>query len=63
MLQGPHMSMDAATAFNSLARERALCAPFARPLRGRAIWQLAHTLVLLAMLFAAMGWSLQAGWS
>jgi omega-6 fatty acid desaturase (delta-12 desaturase) len=57
------MSMDAATAFNSLARERALCAPFARPLRGRAIWQLAHTLVLLAMLFAAMGWSLQAGWS
>jgi omega-6 fatty acid desaturase (delta-12 desaturase) len=57
------MSMDAATAFRPLTRERALCAHFARPLLGRAVWQLVHTLVLLAMLFAAMGWTMHAGWS
>jgi omega-6 fatty acid desaturase (delta-12 desaturase) len=37
---------------------RALCAPFARPHLGRALWQLTNTLVPFLMIWALMAWSL-----
>jgi len=46
-----------------LARDRrALCARFAVPQLGRAIWQLSHTLSLFVLLWGAMAWSVHAGW-
>jgi omega-6 fatty acid desaturase (delta-12 desaturase) len=42
---------------------RTLCAPFARPSLIRALWQLTNTLILFALLWAAMAWSVHAGWS
>jgi omega-6 fatty acid desaturase (delta-12 desaturase) len=45
-----------------LVSERHLCAQFARPSLGRALWQLTNTLIPFAMLWALMLWSLNAGW-
>jgi len=42
--------------------ERQLCARFARPSLGRALWQLANTLPPFALLWLLMAWSLHAGW-
>src|SRR5688572_31877432 len=42
--------------------ERALCARFAAPILGRAIWQLTHTLLLFVLLWGAMAWSVHSGW-
>jgi omega-6 fatty acid desaturase (delta-12 desaturase) len=42
--------------------ERQLCAPFARPSLGRALWQLANTLPAFALLWLLMVWSLRAHW-
>jgi len=42
--------------------ERQLCAPFARPSLGRALWQLGNTLPAFALLWLLMVWSLRAHW-
>lgn len=42
--------------------ERQLCARFARPSLGRALWQLTNTLPAFALLWALMAWSLHAHW-
>jgi len=42
--------------------ERELCARFAKPSLGRALWQLANTLPTFAFLWLLMAWSLNAGW-
>ncbi|WP_363796355.1 fatty acid desaturase [Lysobacter firmicutimachus] len=41
---------------------RQLCAHFAQPHLGRAVWQLINTLVPFAALWALMAWSLIADW-
>jgi omega-6 fatty acid desaturase (delta-12 desaturase) len=41
---------------------RQLCARFARPSLGRALWQLGNTLPAFALLWLLMAWSLRAGW-
>lgn len=45
------------------ASERQLCARFATPSLGRALWQLTNTLPAFALLWAAMAWSVHAGWN
>ena len=42
--------------------ERGLCARFARPSLGRALWQLANTLPAFALLWLLMACSLRAHW-
>lgn len=42
--------------------ERQLCARFAKPSLGRALWQLTSTLPPFALLWMLMLWSLHAGW-
>ena len=42
--------------------ERQLCAPFARPSLGRALWQLSNTLPAFVLLWLLMAWSLYSGW-
>jgi acyl-lipid omega-6 desaturase (Delta-12 desaturase) len=42
--------------------ERGLCARFARPSLGRALWQLASTLPAFALLWLLMVCSLRAHW-
>jgi omega-6 fatty acid desaturase (delta-12 desaturase) len=42
---------------------RQLCAPFARPQLGRAIWQLFNTLPPFVALWALMAWSVRADWN
>jgi omega-6 fatty acid desaturase (delta-12 desaturase) len=42
--------------------ERQLCARFAKPSLGRALWQLANTLPTFAFLWLLMAWGLNAGW-
>lgn len=42
--------------------ERQLCARFARPSLGRALWQLTNTLPGFALVWALMAWSVYAGW-
>jgi omega-6 fatty acid desaturase (delta-12 desaturase) len=49
-------------ALNSTLNERQLCARFARPSRGRALWQLTNTLPLFALLWALMVWTVHLGW-
>jgi acyl-lipid omega-6 desaturase (Delta-12 desaturase) len=46
----------------SSANERALCAQFAHPLLGRALWQLSSTFALFILSWLAMAWSVKAGW-
>jgi omega-6 fatty acid desaturase (delta-12 desaturase) len=46
----------------AILNERQLCAPFARPSLGRALWQLTNTLLPFVLLWAAMLWNLQSGW-
>jgi omega-6 fatty acid desaturase (delta-12 desaturase) len=41
---------------------RKLCAQFARPQLGRAVWQLINTLVPFAVLWALMAWSVVGEW-
>ena len=41
---------------------RSICASFAKPHLGRAIWQLLDTLPLFLGLWALMAWSVVAGW-
>ncbi|HJW44964.1 MAG TPA: fatty acid desaturase, partial [Lysobacter sp.] len=41
---------------------RKLCAQFAKPHLGRAVWQLINTLLPLAMLWALMAWSVIGEW-
>jgi omega-6 fatty acid desaturase (delta-12 desaturase) len=48
---------------NSTLVERQLCAPFAKPLLGRALWQLVNTLPLFALLWALMLWTVHRDWS
>ena len=43
--------------------ERQLCAPFAKPSLGRALWQLGNTLPLFALLWALMAWTVHLDWS
>jgi omega-6 fatty acid desaturase (delta-12 desaturase) len=47
---------------NSTPDERALCARFAKPLLGRALWQLINTLPLFALLWALMAWTVHLDW-
>jgi omega-6 fatty acid desaturase (delta-12 desaturase) len=42
---------------------RQLCAPFAKPVLGRAVWQLINTLTPFAALWSLMAWSVVAGWN
>jgi omega-6 fatty acid desaturase (delta-12 desaturase) len=42
--------------------ERQLCARFAQPSMGRALWQLANTLPTFVLLWALMAWSVHASW-
>ena len=42
---------------------RQLCAQFAKPHLGRAVWQLINTLVPFAALWTLMAWSLHSGWN
>jgi acyl-lipid omega-6 desaturase (Delta-12 desaturase) len=42
---------------------RQLCAPFAKPHLGRALWQLVNTLVPLLALWALMAWTIHAEWN
>ena len=42
--------------------ERELCARFARPSLGRALWQLGNTVPAFALLWLLMAWSLRAHW-
>ena len=42
---------------------RALCATYAKPHLGRAVWQLVNTLVPFAALWALMAYSVVAGWN
>jgi omega-6 fatty acid desaturase (delta-12 desaturase) len=42
--------------------ERQLCARFAKPSLGRALWQLTSTLPPFALLWMLMLWSVHAGW-
>lgn len=44
------------------AQLRKLCAEFAQPRNGRAVWQLLNTLPPLLALWALMAWSVVAGW-
>jgi acyl-lipid omega-6 desaturase (Delta-12 desaturase) len=46
----------------STVNERQLCARFAKPSLGRALWQLTSTLPPFALLWALMAWSLYSGW-
>jgi omega-6 fatty acid desaturase (delta-12 desaturase) len=41
---------------------RQLCARFATPQLGRALWQLLNTLIPFVALWALMAWSLHSGW-
>lgn len=41
---------------------RQLCASFARPSLGRALWQLSNTLPAFVLLWILMAWSVHAGW-
>ncbi len=41
---------------------RQLCARFARPSLGRALWQLTNTLPSFVLLWLLMAWSVHAGW-
>lgn len=54
--------MNDTTTPSATDNDRRLCAPFAKPSLGRALWQLANTLLPFVVLWAAMLWSLQAGW-
>jgi omega-6 fatty acid desaturase (delta-12 desaturase) len=42
---------------------RQLCARFAKPSLGRALWQLTNTLPLFALLWALMAWTVHLGWN
>src|SRR5687768_15820163 len=42
---------------------RQLCAPFAKPQLGRAIWQLLNTLPPFLALWTLMAWSVRAEWN
>ncbi len=42
--------------------ERQLCARFAKPSLGRALWQLTNTLPAFALLWMLMAWSVHSGW-
>jgi omega-6 fatty acid desaturase (delta-12 desaturase) len=55
--------MDAVAMSRGLdVNERQLCGRFARPLLGRALWQLANTVPSFALLWLLMVWSLRSGW-
>jgi omega-6 fatty acid desaturase (delta-12 desaturase) len=43
--------------------ERRLCAPFAKPSLGRALWQLTNTVLPFMLLWALMALSVNSGWS
>jgi omega-6 fatty acid desaturase (delta-12 desaturase) len=47
---------------SSPVNERQLCARFARPSLGRALWQLFNTLPAFALLWALMAWSVHSDW-
>ena len=42
---------------------RQLCARFAQPHLGKAVWQLINTLPLFAAIWALMAWSIHADWN
>jgi omega-6 fatty acid desaturase (delta-12 desaturase) len=48
---------------NPSTQLRQLCAQFAKPHLGRALWQLVNTLVPFAALWALMAYSVVAGWN
>jgi acyl-lipid omega-6 desaturase (Delta-12 desaturase) len=48
---------------DSSVAERRLCARFAKPLLGAALWQLTSTLALFVLSWTLMAWSVQAGWN
>ncbi len=54
--------MSQAMSPSSTGGERLLCAPFAKPSLGRALWQLGNTLPAFAGLWLLMAWSVNAGW-
>lgn len=47
---------------NPTVNERQMCARFARPSLGRALWQLTNTLPSFALLWLLMAWSVYQGW-
>jgi omega-6 fatty acid desaturase (delta-12 desaturase) len=55
------MNADTHAMITSVDR-RGLCAPFARPHLGRALWQMTNTLLPFAMVWALMVWSLRTNW-
>jgi omega-6 fatty acid desaturase (delta-12 desaturase) len=59
----PRSALSAtASASPTAATLRQLCARFARPHLGRAVWQLINTLVPFLALWAVMAWSVVDGW-
>ena len=51
------------TILNPSTQLRQMCAQFAKPHLGRALWQLVNTLVPFAALWALMAYSVVAGWN
>lgn len=60
-LEPNSLNPDIAATSNPSARLRALCAQFARPHVGRALWQLTNTLLPFVGLWALMAWTRVAG--
>lgn len=54
--------MDTATSTTAQPSLRTLCAAFAKPHHGRAVWQLVNTLVPFAALWALMAYSVVREW-
>ena len=54
---------SSATASNAVTNLRQLCAQFAKPHLGRAIWQLLDTLPVFIGLWTLMAWSVVADWN
>ena len=55
--------MSAVPASTTAVNLRKMCATFAKPHLGRAVWQLINTLVPFAALWALMAWSVVAQWN
>jgi acyl-lipid omega-6 desaturase (Delta-12 desaturase) len=53
---------QAATSGHLTGNVRQLCARFARPSLGRALWQLGNTLPAFILLWLLMVWSVRSGW-
>ena len=57
------MPAAAPSALSTASQLRQRCAEFARPVAGRAVWQLINTLVPFAALWTLMAWSVIDHWN